>query len=96
MGSIGLVYTAKYYPLRFHLCRMLTRLSAECGRFVPVLPHYLEVLDTHNFNKKTTKGWIYQSSLSHLKSDLDVVEPKNNSFFGSNFGRISSSICICN
>ena len=55
VGSIGLVYTAKYYPLRFHLCRMLTRLSAECGRFVPVLPHYLEVLDTHNFNKKTTK-----------------------------------------
>ena len=55
VGSIGLVYTAKYYPLRFHLCRMLTRLSTECGRFVPVLPHYLEVLDTHNFNKKTPK-----------------------------------------
>ena len=34
---------------------MLTRLSAECGRFVPVLPYYLEVLDTHNFNKKTPK-----------------------------------------
>ena len=77
VGSIGLVYTAKYYPLRFHLCRMLTRLSAECGRFVPVLPHYLEVLDTHNFNKKTTKGCrIYQSSLSHLKSDLDMNESK--------------------
>ena len=54
-GAIKLVYTMKYYPLRFHLCSMLTQLSRETGKHVPVLPYYLEILEQTNFNKKTSK-----------------------------------------
>ncbi len=50
-----LVYTSRYFPLRFHLCDVLTRLSVDTGVFIPVLPHYLEVLGGFNFNKKTSK-----------------------------------------
>ena len=54
-GTIKLVYVSKYYPLRFHLCSILSKLSAESGKFIPVLPYYLEILNKYNFNKKTTK-----------------------------------------
>lgn len=54
-GAIKLVYVAKYYPLRFHLCSMLSRLSHDTGKFIPVLPYYLDVLNRYNFNKKTSK-----------------------------------------
>ncbi len=54
-GCVSLVYTPKYYPVRFHLCQMLTQLSSKTGKFIPILPYYLEILQTHNFNKKTNK-----------------------------------------
>ncbi|TRY67512.1 hypothetical protein TCAL_05506 [Tigriopus californicus] len=54
-GAIKLVYVAKYYPLRFHLCSMLSRLGHDTGKFIPVLPYYLDVLNRYNFNKKTSK-----------------------------------------
>ncbi len=54
-GCIRLTYTARFFPLRFHMCGILSGLSAKTGAFVPVLPHYLDVLGTFNFNKKTSK-----------------------------------------
>ena len=54
-GAIKLVYTSRYYPLRFHLAQMLSTLSASTNKFVPVLPYYLEVLNTFNLKKKSTK-----------------------------------------
>ena len=34
---------------------MLTQLSRETGKHIPILPYYLEILDQTNFNKKTSK-----------------------------------------
>lgn len=43
LGTIKLVPTAQYYPLRFHLVQTLIDFSKETGVFVPILPFLLEV-----------------------------------------------------
>ncbi|XP_057654661.1 nucleolar complex protein 2 homolog [Diorhabda carinulata] len=52
IGSIKLVPTAQYYPLRFHIVQILIDLSKDTGVFIPILPFLLEVLTTQDFNKK--------------------------------------------
>ncbi|KAG8221939.1 hypothetical protein J437_LFUL002498 [Ladona fulva] len=54
IGTVKLIPTAQYFPLRFHIVRILTHLSAETGIYIPVLPFLIEVLN-FNFNKKHTK-----------------------------------------
>jgi len=55
-GAIRLVYTqVAFYPFRFHLCHRLIQLSAATGKFVPILPYYLDILSGYNFGKKTAK-----------------------------------------
>jgi len=52
IGAAKLVPTPKYYPLRFHCARILRDVSSNTGTFIPVLPFYLEVLNSYNFGKK--------------------------------------------
>uniref|UniRef100_A0A0K2T4P3 Nucleolar complex protein 2 homolog [Bombyx mori] n=1 Tax=Lepeophtheirus salmonis TaxID=72036 RepID=A0A0K2T4P3_LEPSM len=54
-GSINLIYISKYYPLRFHLCKMLLNLSKETEKFIPVLSYYTDILHNYNFSTKTKK-----------------------------------------
>ena len=54
-GTIKLNYTAKYYPLRFHLSSLLIQLSEQTGKFIPILPYYLDILSQQNFGKKQGK-----------------------------------------
>lgn len=56
LGCCKLVPTPKYYPLRFHCARILRDISASTATFIPVLPLYLEVLNTYNFGKKSKKA----------------------------------------
>nr|CAH7740081.1 unnamed protein product [Callosobruchus chinensis] len=55
IGTLRLVPTAQYYPLRFHVVQVLMDLSKDTGVFVPVLPFLLEILTTYDFNKKHQK-----------------------------------------
>lgn len=43
LGTIKLVPTAQYYPLRFHVLQILIDFVRETNVFVPILPFLLEV-----------------------------------------------------
>lgn len=55
LGTLRLVPTAQYFPLRFHVVQILIDLSRDTGVYVPVLPFLLEVLTVYDFNKKHLK-----------------------------------------
>nr|SVE75009.1 EOG090X02MG [Daphnia dolichocephala] len=55
IGTINLVPTGKYYPLRFQIVNILNQLSAGTGTYIPVLPFLLEILQNHKFEKKPSK-----------------------------------------
>ncbi|XP_033353806.1 nucleolar complex protein 2 homolog isoform X2 [Bombus vosnesenskii] len=52
IGTIKVIPTPQYYPLRFHCLQMLIDISRETGTFIPVLPFLLEILNSYDFNKK--------------------------------------------
>lgn len=43
MGTIKLIATKKYIPIRFHIVRMLIKMQDKAGVFIPVLPLITEV-----------------------------------------------------
>ncbi|XP_018561160.1 nucleolar complex protein 2 homolog [Anoplophora glabripennis] len=55
LGTVKLIPTAQYYPLRFHVVQILIDLGRDTGVFIPVLPFLLEVLTSYDFNKKHQK-----------------------------------------
>ncbi|XP_017774645.1 PREDICTED: nucleolar complex protein 2 homolog [Nicrophorus vespilloides] len=54
LGTIKLVPTAAFYPLRFHVLQILIEFSRQNRVYVPILPFILEVLQL-DFNKKHKK-----------------------------------------
>lgn len=55
IGTIKLVPTAQFFPLRFHCIQSLIQLSKETRTFIPVMPFILEVLKSNTFNQRHTK-----------------------------------------
>ncbi|XP_046562376.1 nucleolar complex protein 2 homolog [Haliotis rubra] len=52
IGTIKLLPSPRYFPLRFHCVRCLNTLSKSTRTFIPVLPFLLEVFELTDFNKK--------------------------------------------
>ena len=52
MGTIKVIPTPQYYPLRFHCLQMLIDISKETDTFIPTLPFLLEILSSYDFNKR--------------------------------------------
>lgn len=54
-GTIKLIPTAQFFPLRFHCIQTLVQLSKQTRTFIPVLPFILEVLNSNTFGSKHSK-----------------------------------------
>lgn len=54
-GTIKLISTAQYFPLRFHCIRSLIVLSKGTRTFIPIVPLILEVLKSNTFNQRHSK-----------------------------------------
>uniref|UniRef100_T1J4B2 Nucleolar complex protein 2 homolog n=1 Tax=Strigamia maritima TaxID=126957 RepID=T1J4B2_STRMM len=68
IGTIKIIPTAKYIPLRFHCIRALTLMTKETNTFIPVLPLLTEVLPFVNVKKHNTKvNWKPMDFLCALK-----------------------------
>lgn len=63
IGTIKINPTVQYYPLRFHCLEMLITISKETGTFIPILPFFLEILDSYDFNNRHKAAMMQPMSL---------------------------------
>ncbi|CAD5115067.1 DgyrCDS4081 [Dimorphilus gyrociliatus] len=75
VGIIKLLPISRYYPLRFHMIRLLNELSSSTETFIPVLPYILESLENVDLNAKTQssgelKHFNWSTILKLSKSQL--------------------------
>ncbi|XP_069119498.1 nucleolar complex protein 2 homolog [Argopecten irradians] len=74
IGTIKLLPNSRFYPLRFHCCRLMTTLSQATGTFIPVLPFLLEIFEQIDFNKQhkniSVKPFNFACILKLSKSQL--------------------------
>lgn len=52
IGTIRLIPTAQFFPLRFYLIRSMIRLSQNSGVFIPIFPMISEVLNSNQFSRR--------------------------------------------
>lgn len=52
VGVLNLIPSEKYIPLRLHVIRGLTELSAETETFVPIMPMLVATIKLIQWNKK--------------------------------------------
>lgn len=55
-GVARLVPTSRYFPLRLRCARMLNRIAASTGTFIPVALSLLDMLDMKEFNRSPAGG----------------------------------------
>lgn len=68
LGTIKLIPTPQYYPLRFHIIQVLMDISKNTGVYIPILPFILEV----NIYNKFCMGLLkfYETILGSLRIRL--------------------------
>ncbi|KAG2178760.1 hypothetical protein INT43_001606, partial [Umbelopsis isabellina] len=71
IGTIRLIPTAQYFPLRFHVIRSLISLCNSSNVFIPLAPYIFEVLDSAEIKKKGKTG-----TLKPLEWDVYIRAPK--------------------
>ncbi|KAI3868386.1 hypothetical protein MKW92_027147 [Papaver armeniacum] len=71
-GVTRLVPTARYFPLRLRCVKMLNRIAASLGTFIPVSLPLLDMLEMKELNKKPTGG---VGKAVDLRSTLKVSKP---------------------
>ncbi|KAK7004747.1 nucleolar complex protein 2 [Biomphalaria glabrata] len=52
IGTIKLLPTARFYPLRFHCVQFLNKLAFKTNTFIPTAPFLLEIFEQIDFNKR--------------------------------------------
>ncbi|KAL1924138.1 uncharacterized protein VTP21DRAFT_7173 [Calcarisporiella thermophila] len=76
-GVIRLIPTAQYFPLRFHVIRLLLPLIQKTGTFIPLAPYLFEVLDSAEMRRKprpsTAKKLEFET---HLKAPKQYIGNK--------------------
>jgi nucleolar complex protein 2 len=76
LGTLGLLPSSRYFPLRFHLVRMLLDLCDACTIYVPLAPYLLSVLSAPELSRKpvasTRKALDIHSALKAPKHILST------------------------
>ncbi|XP_059143876.1 nucleolar complex protein 2 homolog [Physella acuta] len=74
VGTIKLLPTTRYYPLRFHCVQFLNKLSYKTKTYIPTMPFLLEIFDQVDFNKKhktvSLKPFYFAVILKFSKAQL--------------------------
>lgn len=74
LGTLRLIPTAQYFPLRFQLARAILRLTGPTGTYVPLAPALLEILTSAEMKKSpkpsTLKGLDFATSIRAPKAYL--------------------------
>ncbi|OLL27120.1 putative NOC2 family protein [Neolecta irregularis DAH-3] len=52
LGAIRLRPTPQFFPLQFHLIRLLLRISKATGTYIPLTPHLFEIINSSEIRKK--------------------------------------------
>lgn len=76
LGTIRLIPTAQFYPLRFYLVRALLRVSQATGTYIPIFPLLAEVLTSSMFSKPP-------KSLKLAAVDFDANIKVNQAYLGT-------------
>lgn len=65
LGTIKLIPTAQFFPLRFYLVRSLIRLSQGSGVFIPIYPLIAEILTSLIFSKRPKNVQLVAVDFDH-------------------------------
>ncbi|CCE82940.1 Piso0_002706 [Millerozyma farinosa CBS 7064] len=77
LGTIRLIPTAQFFPLRFYLIRSLIRLSQSTGTFIPIFPLLSEILTSTSINKKPKSSNLPAFDFDHkIKANQSYLGTK--------------------
>ncbi|KAI7872736.1 Noc2p family-domain-containing protein [Spinellus fusiger] len=71
LGTVRLIPTAQYFPLRFHVLRSMISLGQSTGVFIPLAPYLFEVFESGDVKNKSNP-----STLKALEWEIHLKAPK--------------------